>query len=226
MLGSMEFKTLLMLSALVLLTTQLSCANKIKEAVREVKYSAYETVGLEKRDLFKSQVKTVKDKQDDSKEEFEDALAQLKAVYNFDGGKLEREYSKLKSAYDDANQSATAVRENIQKLDTIAGDLFKEWATEIGQISAGDLRAKSQASYDQTQKKYRSYYSQLKKSETRVTPILKKMNDQVLFLKHNLNAAAIAGLKVEAARIESDIAKLIGEMNQSIKEADELISEL
>lgn len=222
----MNLKNVLQISVLLFLTSQLACANKIKEAVKEAKYSAYEAVGYEKRDLFKKQVSNVKSEQDDSKEEFEDALQQLKAVYQFDGGNLEREYSKLKNAYDDANKSATEVRESIAKLNTISTDLFQEWAKEIGQISSADLRAKSQASYDQTQKKYRSYYSQLKKSETRVAPVLKKMNDQVLFLKHNLNAAAIAGLKVEAGRIESDIAQLIQEMNQSIKEADELISTL
>lgn len=207
-------------------TIQLSCANKIKEAVRDVKYSAYEAVGYEKRDLFKKQVSKVKGNQDDSKEEFEDALKQLKAVYGFDGGNLEREYSKLKSAYDDANKSATDVRESVTQLNTIASDLSKEWTKEIGQISSADLRAKSQASFEQTQKKYKTYYAQLKKSEGRMDPVLKKMNDQVLFLKHNLNAAAIAGLKTEAGKIESDISKLIQEMNQSIKDADELISTL
>ncbi len=217
-------KTFLIILISSVSVIQISCANKIKEAVRDVKYSAYEAVGYEKRDLFKRQVSKVKGNQDDSAEDFKDSLERLKAVYNFDGGNLEKEYSKLKSAYDDTSKSADEVRQSIVQLNTIATDLFKEWSKEITQISSADLRSKSQNSYDQTQKKYKAYYSQLKKSETRMDPVLKKMNDQVLFLKHNLNAAAIAGLKAEAGRIESDIAKLIEEMNKSIKEADELIS--
>lgn len=47
--------------------------------------------------------------------------------------------------------------------------------------------------------------------------------DQVLFLKHNLNARAIASLKGNVASIESDIAVLIREMEASIREANRFI---
>jgi hypothetical protein len=50
-----------------------------------------------------------------------------------------------------------------------------------------------------------------------------KLRDHVLYLKHNLNAQAIASLKGEAANIQDEIARLIKDMNASIAQADEFI---
>ena len=60
----------------------------------------------------------------------------------------------------------------------------------------------------------------------KMDPILKLFGDQVLYLKHNLNAAAISSLEDEATKIESDVDGLIADMEASIKEADELIKTL
>jgi hypothetical protein len=57
-------------------------------------------------------------------------------------------------------------------------------------------------------------------------PVLKSLNEHVLFLKHNLNAAAIASLKGEATQITSQIDSLLQQMNASIAEADAFIKTL
>jgi hypothetical protein len=57
-------------------------------------------------------------------------------------------------------------------------------------------------------------------------PVLTRLHDQVLFLKHNLNAEAIASLKGETINIQAEISKLIDEMNRSIAEADRFINTL
>jgi hypothetical protein len=57
-------------------------------------------------------------------------------------------------------------------------------------------------------------------------PVLAKFKDQVLVLKHNLNAQAIASLKSELGSVESNIKILIKEMESSIKQADAFISSM
>jgi hypothetical protein len=211
------------LSLVLLLVLNVSCANRIKKAARDVKYSAYEMVGLEKRDLFKKEVSGVKDQQEESGEALKDALTRLKEVYNFDGGDLEDKYSDMNSAYDSAFTEGESLKQRIAKLDTVAGDLFDEWKQEITQIGSADLRRSSQSKLTETQKNYAALHKQLKKSESTMDPVLKKFKDQVLFLKHNLNAKAITGLKVEGAKIQSDIQALIEQMNRSIKESESFI---
>ena len=63
----------------------------------------------------------------------------------------------------------------------------------------------------------------MKRVENKIDPVLSAFRDQVLFLKHNLNAQAIASLKSELASVEDDVAALIKEMEASIAEADKFI---
>lgn len=209
-----------------LLIFQTACMNKAKEMVRDAKYSAYEAVGLEKRDLFKRRVLAVKEAQGDTKEDFKDALEQLKSVYKYDGGKLERAYNRLYNDYMDAKESAQEVTENIDQLETVADDLFREWDKEIESMGTYELKARSREKLQQTQSKFNSLRTHLKNSESRMAPVLAKLNDQVLYVKHNLNASALAGLKTEANRIEKDIDRLIDQINKASKQADEVIQTL
>ncbi|MEE4273949.1 MAG: DUF2959 family protein [Thermoanaerobaculales bacterium] len=53
-----------------------------------------------------------------------------------------------------------------------------------------------------------------------------KLKDNVLYLKHNLNAAAIGGLSAEVDSIEADIEVLLADMRKSIAEADRFLANL
>ncbi|QXD26262.1 DUF2959 domain-containing protein [Opitutia bacterium ISCC 51] len=47
-----------------------------------------------------------------------------------------------------------------------------------------------------------------------------------MFLKHNLNARAIASIRNEVIGLEEDVANLINEMNEAIAEAESFIDQL
>lgn len=203
-----------------------SCANKVKKAIDSAQYSAWETVGVEKRDLFKRKISNVKDDQEDTGEAFKDALTQLKEVYAFDGGNLEKEYNKLNNSYEEAQEESAEVSQSITKLNEVAQDLFVEWEGELQEIKTADLKRKSAKQLSETRSKYKTLHQHLKTSENKMAPVLARLKDQVLFLKHNLNAKAIGGLKAEGDKIESDIEVLLDEMNRSTKEAEEFIETL
>ena len=57
-------------------------------------------------------------------------------------------------------------------------------------------------------------------------PVLTKLHDYVLVLKHSLNAQAVAALAGESAKIQADISRLIQDMNTSIAHADEFIKKM
>ena len=57
-------------------------------------------------------------------------------------------------------------------------------------------------------------------------PVLNAFRDQVLFLKHNLNATAIASLKGELGMIETDVAALVQDMEASIARSPAFIEEM
>lgn len=215
----------LILAVMVLAGCQSAVEKNIQKAVRDTKYSAYELVGVQKRDLLKREVSAAREEQKEAGEDFKNAYEKLKALYGFEGGELEKAYRKVDSAYEDAQEQAETVRGKIRKVETTAGDLFSEWKKEINEIQSGNLKLQSQKTLAQTENRYGDMIVTLKRAEASMNPVLAKLKDQVLFLKHNLNAKAIGSLKGEGMVIEKDVQRLLQEMNTAIAAADKFIQE-
>lgn len=193
---------------------------------RSTYYATMEKFGVYKRDLLKKRVVEARDEQEKAGEQFKDALTRLKEMTGYDGGKLEQAYRELQSDYDDASDQADVVRKRIRDVETVAEDLFKEWEKEIGEISTPSMQASSRRQLSDTRRRYEELHTALLNAEQSMDPVLVKFHDYVLFLKHNLNAAAIASLKGEAVNIQTEITRLIDEMNKSIAKADAFIKEM
>lgn len=193
---------------------------------RSALYSAYEQFGVYKRDLLKKRVVAARDEEKKAGAQFQDALTKLRAMYGSTGSDLEKTYDQLKGEYDDSVTRADAVRKRVRDVETVAEDLFREWDREIHEISSESMRAGSRDQLRQTRQRYDEMYRSLKRAEDSMAPVLTKFKDHVLFLKHNLNAQAIASLKGEAVSIQNEIARLIEDMNKSIQRADEFIRQM
>ncbi len=198
----------------------------VKTAYNTAYYATAETFGVHKRDILKKRVASARDEQKQAGEQFQDALTKLKAMYAFDGGEIEKHYKQLESEYKESEAKAEAVRDRITGVEAVAGALFEEWEREIEEIQTVNLKVKSKSAMLETKTRYNSLVTALKKAEASMDPVLTKFKDHVLFLKHNLNAAAIASLKGEAINIQEEITKLIADMNTSIARADEFIRNL
>lgn len=209
------------LLGLFLLVTLLSAG-----ACRTVVYSAYEKVGVYKRDLLKKRVVAARDEQKNAQQEFKDALTRLKEIARFDGGELESRYRRLQSDYEDAAVRVAAVTSRIKDVETVAGDLFTEWEKENSQIQTDSLKQMSRQQLTDTRQRYDEMRRALKRSEASMGPVLSKLHDYVLALKHSLNAQAVAALAGESARIQADVVRLIEDMSISIARADEFVRQM
>ncbi len=193
---------------------------------QSVYYATMEKFGVEKRDLLKRAVVNARDEQKEAQVEFKDALTRMKEMYGAQGSALESKYGKLKSDLDSCTAQAGDVRKRINDMDKVANDLFVEWEKEIGQFSNPTFASESRRQLSETRSRYSQLASALRSAESRMDPVLKSLTEHVLFLKHNLNAAAIASLKGEATQITSQIDSLLQQMNASIAEADAFIKTL
>jgi hypothetical protein len=193
---------------------------------RSMVYSAYEKVGIYKRDLLKKRVVAARDEEVGAQKEFKDALTRLKEMTGFDGGELEKRYRDLQSDYDDASSRVIAVHKRVQDVETVAQDLFTEWEKENREIETPELRQVSRKQLNDTRQRYDDMVTALKRSEQSMDPVLHKLHDYVLALKHTLNAQAIAALSGESTKIQADVSKLIEDMNASIARADEFIKQM
>ena len=186
-------------------------------------YSALDSVGIPKREIMVHRVEKARDTQEETKEQFKTALEQFTAVTNFSGGDLEKVYNKLNDEYLASVDQAKEVNKRIKDIEDVSDALFTEWEQELEQYSSASLKRNSQRQLNDTRQQYKQLIAAMKRAEQKIDPVLAIFKDQVLYLKHNLNAQAISSLKGELNAIESDVSVLISAMEQSINEANSFI---
>ena len=189
-------------------------------------YSVWKKLGYEKRDLLVSAVDDAKKDQEKAKEQFKTTMQRFQELTNFNGGELESRYKALDSEYQSCESRAAAVSKQIKDVDQVANDMFAEWKGELSQYQSADLRAKSEQQLQQSQQRYGELIASMRKAESSMQPVLKAFHDQVLFLKHNLNAQAIASLQTTSEGINQNVQQLIKDMESSINQANDFINHM
>lgn len=206
------------LSGLAILATLTSC--------QSMYYKTMEKFGVEKRDIMVGRVKDARDAQQGAKQEFANALEQFKSVVQVKGGDLEAKYNKLSGALQKSEARAGDVRNRIAAVEDVSEALFKEWKSELRQYSNAEMRRSSERQLADARSRYGNLMAAMKQAESRLEPVLQPLRDQVLFLKHNLNAKAIGSLTDEVVAVQTRVDDLIRDMEASIREADAFIATL
>lgn len=209
------------LARALLLTALLGAA-----ACQKTYYTVLEKVGIEKRELLEKRVEQAKESQEEAREQFRDALEKFQAVTGYRGGELEERYDDVRRAYDRSASQAREVEARIDAVEDVAEDLLDEWENELERYEDASLRRRSAERLRQTRDAVERLLLAMRRAEARLPPVLEKLEDRVLYLKHNLNAAALSDLKDDMPVLEQEIERLSGEMQASIAEADRFISQL
>ncbi|MBT1452183.1 DUF2959 family protein [Glaciecola sp. XM2] len=213
----MRKNALLMISAVLLLT---GC----QAAIQDAYFNMWEKIGFEKREILVDRVEDAQESQQEAQQEFASALEEFSTLINFDGGELEDVYNDLNDRYEDSKASAEDVSAHIEKVESVADSLFREWEAELLEISNASLRRDSERQLRATKRNYSDLISSMRKVEASMDPVLSALQDNVLYLKHNLNANAIGALQGELSTIQRDVNILIKEMNTAIEQSDQFIA--
>lgn len=185
-----------------------------------------EQLGWAKREQLVDRVEEARDEQEEAKVQFATTLDEFKSLTGYDGGELESTYRRLKQELDRSRDAAGDVSGRIDSVERVADAMFGEWEKELDQYATDSLRSASEAQLADTRARYSELLNAMKRAEASMEPVLAAFGDQVLFLKHNLNARAIASLDQTVVELEGEIDRLIDQMNASIAEADAFIGEL
>jgi chromosome segregation ATPase len=189
-------------------------------------YKAMRTLGKEKRDILVSRILDAKKDQQQTKQQLQTTMESFQQLTCFKGGSLEKSYKRLNSDYEKAEDQAKKLHDRIDSIDKVSQDLFKEWQGEINEMDNRKLKTQSSAMLRDARIRQASYLKAMRKTEDQMTPVLHAFHDQVLFLKHNLNARAIGSLKNTSASIQDDVTVVLASIDGSMKEADNLIASL
>ena len=195
-------------------------------ACETVVYDALEKVGYHKRDILIDRIDAAQASQTEGQEQFKSALEQFKSVINFDGGDLEVTYDLLNYEYEASVDAADEIHDRINSVENVADALFDEWQEELEQYSNASLRRDSERQLKDTRRRYSKVLGAMRRAENAIDPVLASLKDNTLYLKHNLNARAIASLKNELGTVDNDVNALLTAMQQAINESNAFIDEL
>ncbi|MCG7200316.1 DUF2959 domain-containing protein [Marinobacter pelagius] len=188
-----------------------------------VYYNAMEKLGFEKRGILVDRVEDARDAQSEAQETFRSSLARFQSVVATPDTELKEKYEEIRDAYEDSVDAADAVRDRIDGVEDVSEALFDEWEEELDLYESASLRRSSQQQLRETRSQYQQLITRMHQAEDQMDPVLQAFEDQVLYLKHNLNAQAIGALETELGRIRSDVDNLIRNMEASIAESEAFI---
>lgn len=197
-----------------------------KSTIQDTYFNLWEKVGVEKREILVDRVEDAQETQQEAQQQFASALEEFSALINFDGGELEDVYSNLNDQFEASKDSAQEVSGRIDKVQSVAESLFREWESELELISNQNLKRDSQRKLKETERKYEGLLKSMRKVESSMQPVLTALQDNVLYLKHNLNANAVGALQGELSSIKKDVGVLLEEMSAAISQSDAFIQSL
>lgn len=209
------FKLGIALFSLVLLT---SCSNAY--------YDLMEKFGIHKRDILVERVEKTQDAQDDAQEEFKSALDHFASVVTVENTDLKNVYERLNAEYEDCIDAAGKVSARIESIESVSNALFLEWEQELGMYQNAALRQRSILQLQKTKQQYEGMVSLMYQAENSMTDVLFILRDNVIFLKHNLNAQAIGALRNEVSSLQIEVDQLIQQMRRSIASSNAFIEEM
>ncbi len=189
-------------------------------------YSTMESFGYHKRDILVDRVEDAMESQEEAKAEFENAFEKFSSVVSVPPSELQDTYESLNEAFEDSEAKAEQVSDRIDSVESVSQALFDEWSKEIDLIKDSGLRASSARQLKASVRQTNDLIRAMRLAESRMEPVLNTFRDYVLYLKHNLNARAVASLKGELAGVEADVSSLITDMEASISKAKAFVSEM
>ncbi len=189
-------------------------------------YNIMESAGIPKRDILVDRVEDGRDAQQRAQKQFQSALEQFDSVVKLEETDLKKAYDKLNKEYEKSKKAADDVSTRIEKIESVADALFDEWKDEMDEYESKSLRRSSEEKLKSTKVRYKNMLSSMKEAEKTMEPVLKIFHDNVLFLKHNLNAQAIGSLQSEFSNLEGQISELMKSMNVAIDSSNKFLADL
>ena len=191
-----------------------------------VYFNAMEQLGIAKRDILVDRVEDARDAQTQAQQQFKSALDELSTLIDFDGGDVQLAYDSLSDQYDSSQDAADLVSARIDDIESVAAALFDEWQDEIEQYSSTKYKRSSTKQLRKTKNSYQALLRSMRRAEHKMKQVLSSLKDNVLYLKHNLNARAIGAISLEFEGLKQEISSLLTEVNNSISESNKFIAEI
>lgn len=129
------------------------------------------------------------------------------------------EYKKLVKELGRTRKARESVRAKAEAMQDAADGYFVDWEASQAGFHSEEIRAKSEARLAQTKQDYGRIFEAGSKAGNDFDAFIAKMDDQIRFLGHDLNPAAIAELADQAAELNEQADAFFGSINETLKTA-------
>jgi hypothetical protein len=185
-----------------------------------------ETFGRQKKDTLVNHVAAAREAQSQAKEQFAAALDEFRGVVGYKGTLLDEKYKEIKTQYDRCEAQTRTVESRVEDVRKAAKSLFRQWEDELDQYSSSVVRKSSEEKLKQTRLRYETVIYAMEKVRDKFYPALAAFKDQVLLLRHNLNASGKVSPGGGLEIAEKEISLLIQEIDRSMAESDSFIRQM
>jgi hypothetical protein len=117
-------------------------------------------------------------------------------------------YKDLQKEMENTEKQRAEIAKRASAMSLEAEALFKSWETSAAAIESVNLRKRSEERLKQTKAAYAEIGSVGQKATQLYQPVMKTLADQVTYLGHDLNPAAVASLKPDAEKLNKEVQKL------------------
>jgi ElaB/YqjD/DUF883 family membrane-anchored ribosome-binding protein len=186
---------------------------------------AYKASGQYKRDLLLNRIEKAKQCHERAKNQFEVVLANYADIIDANAGDIRTEYNKLNRECKRARKIAKEISQRVKDVEDIGKPMFRNWEDELAEYNNEAIRRSSEEQLDLTRRNYLKCVHSIKSCQGKVEGVLASLNDQMLFLSHNLNSKALSAFKKNTASLKSEVGALVKQMQAGIKEAETFIDE-
>jgi len=187
--------------------------------------NAYKASGQYKRELLLNRIEKARQCHDQAREQFEVVLANYTSIIDGKGGDIRTKYNKLNRECKRAESIDEDMSKRIKEVEKVGKPLFRDWEDELNQYQDEQLRRTSEEQLDLTRSKYLKCIHSIKACQAKVKDVIALINDQILFLSHNLNSKALTTFKKDTSYLKDEISGLVKQMQNAVKETETFIDE-
>jgi hypothetical protein len=124
-------------------------------------------------------------------------------------------YKRLVNDLKKTEKSIAGAKKQLAAMTKEADKFFKAWEQDLASISNEGLREKSASRMEAARQRYATLGETLAQARDEFAPVIRNLNDQILYLGRDLSPEAIADLRDEAE-----------ELNRQAEEAKARVTEL
>jgi hypothetical protein len=128
-------------------------------------------------------------------------------------GDAVKAYKDLVKVIEASEDQADDLRKSIEKMQAAAAPVFDQWTKDLEAYSNPEMRQRSQVRLAAARERYDAVVAAVDPLLVEYESINESMRDHVLFLKHDMNPAALATIQDDVRNVAKDAASLDSRFN-------------